>query len=355
MRENLGKFVYLVVLSSLAYVAPSQAATSITDDMLRSLNVCTAPVKITRGTISSRLPKGVKAEIITMESSSAWCGAVVAALTFPDGSYFVGQPWFVADIMGSREDKLKQFAWQRLQESLTATVDTAKASNGLSRVRLSRKTDYGDMIETGWMDQEGLVYIPGELHKAGEDLIKARQTEIARVMGTAPTKGPAPAKVTVVEFSDFECPSCKLAVSYMKPLMAKYSDRVKFVRIDLPLISHHPWAFPAALAGRAIYRQNPDLFWKYKDWVYANQEDLSAFSIADFAKNFVADNGLDVKKFESDVQSANLRKEIFEGINAATAIDIHGTPTFFVNGVSVDPGRGGEGMEKYITAKLAGK
>ena len=62
-------------------------------------------------------------------------------------------------------------------------------------------------------------------------------------------------------------------------VVKKYGDQVRYIRYDLPLVSMHPWAFSATMAGRAIYRQKPELFWAYKKEVYENQDKISAFTI----------------------------------------------------------------------------
>jgi protein-disulfide isomerase len=127
---------------------------------------------------------------------------------------------------------------------------------------------------------------------------------------------------------------------------------VRYVRYDLPLLTMHPWAFPAAVAGRAIYRQKPDLFWQYKDQVYANQEKLNTFTIDDFARGFAQDHDLDLKKYDADVSSPELQTSILAGAGAALSNDIRATPSYLVNGTNVDAGTDGKALEAYVAALL---
>jgi protein-disulfide isomerase len=163
------------------------------------------------------------------------------------------------------------------------------------------------------------------------------------------------AAVTLVEFSDFQCPSCKHANSYMKKVLQKYGSKVRYLRVDFPIMSHHPWAFGASAAARAIYRQSPQAFWKFKDWVYENQDSLSTFTLDEFAVNFVKDNGLDVARYDRDLISTEVRGQVLSGISLAHDVDVAATPTFMVNGVFVDPGQNGSAMDAYLAQKLAGK
>jgi protein-disulfide isomerase len=141
----------------------------------------------------------------------------------------------------------------------------------------------------------------------------------------------------------------------MKNVLRKYGDKIRYVRVDFPIMSHHPWAFGASAAARAIYRQNPDLFWKFKDWVYENQDSLSTFTLDEFAVNFVKDHGLDVARYDKDLSSAEVRNQVLSNVSLAHAVDVGATPTFMVNGVFVDPGQNGAAIDAYIGQKLAGK
>jgi protein-disulfide isomerase len=140
----------------------------------------------------------------------------------------------------------------------------------------------------------------------------------------------------------------------MKPILAKYGDKVRYIRYDLPLVTMHPWAFSAAIAGRAIYHQKPELFWDYKEQVYSNQDKLTAFTIDDFARNFAKDHDLNLEQYDADINSAPLREELLKGVGAAFINDIRATPSYVVNGVSVDAGDG-SALEKYVAGLLAPK
>jgi protein-disulfide isomerase len=350
------KIFLSALLGSLAAAASAAtAAKPVSDDVIRSLTRCSTPFNIGRQPLNWKLPQGVAAQVISIQSDSSFCATQFAALTTPSGRFFLGSPWPLADVPGTREEKIKAFGWQRMHDTLSATIDPKKSVDGFDAVRLVNKTEYGDIVTEGWIDKAGLLYIPGDLHPANADVVKSRFSRAQKVIDSSPSTGPMTAAITVVEFSDFQCPSCRAASSYVKPVLAKYGNRIRYVRVDYPLISSHPWAFAASAAGRAIHRQNPDLFWKYKDWVYENQSELSIFTVEDFARAFVQDNGLDVARFNKEMASPEVRAQILAGIATGSAIDIAATPTFMVNGVFVDPGARGAALDSYLAQRLGGK
>ena len=98
--------------------------------------------------------------------------------------------------------------------------------------------------------------------------------------------------------------------------LAKHGDSIRYVRYDLPLAGH-PWAFPAALVGRAIHRQKPDLFWDYKKTVYGSQDTLNAFTFWDWARGWAGDHDLDMAKYDADLNNAEIKAQILAGAGHA--------------------------------------
>ena len=145
----------------------------------------------------------------------------------------------------------------------------------------------------------------------------------------APVRGAADAPVTLVEFSDFECPYCKQANVTVAKLLERYSGKIRLVYRDLPLEKIHPQARGAAEASRCA--RDGGKFWEYHDALFAQSPKLAP----DDLKRYAREVGLDVAKFDacvaSGVHSAAVQKDIDEG----ERLGITGTPVFFVNGRSV--------------------
>lgn len=146
--------------------------------------------------------------------------------------------------------------------------------------------------------------------------------------GNSPAKGPANAKVTVIEFSDFECPFCKKGKDTMDELLKAYPNDVKVVFKNLPLPMHRN-ATPAAKAALAAHKQGK--FWEFHDALFDNQSGLGDAFYAETAKKL----GLDVEKFKKDMADPALDQQIKDDMALAEKHDIRGTPGFFVNGVAV--------------------
>ncbi len=93
----------------------------------------------------------------------------------------------------------------------------------------------------------------------------------------SPSFGTAGAPVVLVVFSDFECPNCKEEAEdpAAKPAQPLFPRQVRVYFKDFPLEQIHPWAKAAAIAGRCVFRQSPAEFWKYHDWIYEHQSEIT--------------------------------------------------------------------------------
>ncbi len=141
-----------------------------------------------------------------------------------------------------------------------------------------------------------------------------------------PAKGPDNAKVTIVEFSDFECPYCSRAVPGVNALLDKYKNDVKVVFLQFPL-SFHKRAMPAAVASLCAHKEGK--FWEMHDKIFENQGDLSDGKFVAHAKEL----GLEEAKFKSCLEDKAVEAKVREDMEQAMAAGVQGTPSFFVNGV----------------------
>lgn len=144
-----------------------------------------------------------------------------------------------------------------------------------------------------------------------------------------PTRGPATAAVTVIMFSDFQCPACARTHPVLKRVIAEFGDKVRFVVRDYPLEGIHEDAFNAALAANAAHKQGK--FMEYGELLYANQVSLDRASLIRFAGEL----GLNVKRFEIDLTDAKAAAEVRKDQADGELYGVSSTPTIFVNGVKV--------------------
>ena len=144
-----------------------------------------------------------------------------------------------------------------------------------------------------------------------------------------PSHGLANAPVTVVMFSDFQCPACARTHPVLKSVISEFRDKVRFVVRDYPLESIHENAFAAAMAANAAAAQGK--YFEYIDLLYRNQAALDPASL----KKYAADLGLNAKQFELDLSLERSAAEIKKDIADGDAHGVSGTPAIFVNGVKV--------------------
>lgn len=168
----------------------------------------------------------------------------------------------------------------------------------------------------------------GELRKAGPAvrlLLDAPRYTVA-VSPDDASLGAANAPVTVVEFSDFQCPFCLRVAPTLKRLRQAYGDRIRIVWKDFPLTSIHPQAFKAAEAGNCAREQGK--FWEYHDLLFGNQQALEP----EFLKKYAADAGLDAAAFSSCLDTAKYSDRVQEQMGVGTSLGVSSTPSTFVNG-----------------------
>lgn len=167
-----------------------------------------------------------------------------------------------------------------------------------------------------------------ELKKAGPriDLVLDAPRYDVAVAPDDPVLGNANAPVTLVEFSDFQCPFCARVRPTLMRVRETYGDRVRIVWKDFPLTSIHPQAFKAAEAGQCAREQGK--FWEYHDRLFANQQALQPESL----KKYAADTGLDAAAFSTCLDSAKYADRVTSQIGVGTGLGVGSTPSVFING-----------------------
>jgi protein-disulfide isomerase len=147
-------------------------------------------------------------------------------------------------------------------------------------------------------------------------------------VGDAPTLGPADAPVTVIAFSDFQCPFCKRAAPTFRQLVDEYKGKVRIAFRQHPLPMHKN-AMGAAKASLAANAQGK--FWEFHDLLFDNQQDLSEENLIKLAQKA----GLNVPKFTKDMKSTKFDAQIQNDVDFSMKVGASGTPSFFINGVAL--------------------
>ena len=212
------------------------------------------------------------------------------------------------------------------------------------------------VVKVGENEQTGKVYVTkdgkymfrGELSELAKDPLAEARAQLQTK--DAPSLGPANAPVTLVEFSDFECPVCRGLHDALRGLLPNY-PQVRVVFKDFPLEQIHPWARTAALAGRCAYQQSPAAFWKMYDLIYDGQELISAENAYGKMTDFAAQSGLNADAFKACMASPEAGAAVDASRANGIQLEVGSTPTIFVNGRRV-VGADARTLEQYIRYEL---
>jgi protein-disulfide isomerase len=164
-------------------------------------------------------------------------------------------------------------------------------------------------------------------------------------VGTAPVRGPKNAPVTIVAYSDFECPFCGRVVPTLKQIEDEYKGKVRIAFKNQPL-SFHPNAKPAAIAALAANEQGK--FWEMHDKLFANQSALDRASFERYAQEL----GLDMAKFKAALDSNKFETALAADAAEAARVGANGTPTFFINGRTFVGAQPLEAFKRVIDEEL---
>jgi protein-disulfide isomerase len=201
-----------------------------------------------------------------------------------------------------------------------------------------------------YVSKDGRFLFRGELSDMTKDPLAESRAQIQTK--DAPSLGDPKATVTLVEYSDFECPVCRSLHDVLRGMLPTYAGKVRLVFKDFPLEQIHPWARTAAIAGRCAYQQDPKAFWKMYDFIYDNQEVISAANAWTKMMDYAGQSGMDADAFKTCMASP----EAGEAVNASRAngqqLEVNSTPTVFVNGRRL-VGADQHLLEQYINYELA--
>ncbi len=162
-------------------------------------------------------------------------------------------------------------------------------------------------------------------------------------------RGPKDAPITIVEYSDFQCPYCSAGYKNLEQLRKLHGDKLRVVFKNFPL-NFHPLAMPAAQWFEALALQSPEKAWAFHDMMFENQSKLGE----DYFKAVTKDLGLDAAKAAKDAKSEAVAKKIEADMVEAKGFGIEGTPAYLINGVPLRGAYPVEAFEKII-AKLEAK
>jgi protein-disulfide isomerase len=196
-------------------------------------------------------------------------------------------------------------------------------------------------------ENEAIIAYAAQLRRAGTvqmNLTAPESPSFEIATDDQPVKGTANAAVTIVEFTDFECPSCAQQHPVLEKIMSEFGNRVRLVVRDFPL-SQHANARKAAEAAEAAREQNK--YWEYASLLFRNQSALSV----DKLRQYATDLGLDRAKFDASLDSGKFAEKVQRDVIDGHKLGINGTPTLYINGKRVSD-HSYENMKSVIEAAL---
>jgi protein-disulfide isomerase len=168
-------------------------------------------------------------------------------------------------------------------------------------------------------------------------------------VGDDPAFGPEDAPITIVEFSDYQCPYCIMWHEQVyHQLLSEYGDKIRFVYRDFPLTQIHPGAQPAAEAADCALEQ--DKYWEYHDAIFSSNYELTRDGFLQIA----SDLGMDTTAFATCIDSGKYAEEVLTDLQEGSGIGVESTPTFYINGFQVVGAQPYSAFKNVIDQILAG-
>ena len=238
--------------------------------------------------------------------------------------------------------------------AVTVKIDDAKPSTdvpGLFEVSVHLSYNGASQDTRYFLTKDGKKVIRADIYDVNQSPFKANLDKLKT--DSRPAFGPAGAPVTMVVFSDFQCPVCKEEAAVLRQNVAtSFKEKVRVVFTDFPLEQIHNWAKPAAVAGRCVYKQNPAKFWDYFDWVYENQAAIGADNFSDKLQLFATQKGLDGMALGACMSNKTAESDVASEIDEGKSLQIQATPTLFLNGRKLEGGLPWQTLETLINIEL---
>jgi protein-disulfide isomerase len=265
-------------------------------------------------------------------------------------------PVFAAEATAPKLDKPKLETYLRYAEAYTANVkfdiDDPKPSlfPGYYKVQVHLTYGASKIERSYYVTPDGQHLINGAIWD-----LKTSPFEDAlqRMPKDGYSFGPENAKITMVVFSDFQCPYCKgLAKTIRENLPKKYPSDVRVIFEDFPLASIHPWARAAAEASHCVAGDKPELFWAFHDWIFEHQQEIKGENLREKVLSFAKDQKLDETKIGSCMDTHATAALVDKSVRAGEMLQLQQTPTVFINGRSEAGAIPWNGLDALIQLEL---
>lgn len=264
-------------------------------------------------------------------------GEVLALAVDPQAGT-VNAGFIVALGQGIPADQLPSFAESTLPQLLAQGMggsfrvrwpSLVSRPGGVVQLAVTFSTGYGWVRMPVAITGDGKFLVIGESWPLGKDPRQVRRERLAEVKLTPDFGDPNP-RVTVVEFSDMQCPACKRAWGDLKPILHRLP--VAHVSAHFPLVNAHPWAFRAAVAASCFGQKSPSLIAAFKDFMFAQQAELKLETVDDAVFTFASQNNVDEAFLRGCYMREKAVAEVLEHLALGYRLGVMGTPSYFAGG-----------------------
>jgi len=266
----------------------------------------------------------------------------------------VGIGWVVSNAHASDEALTKKLIeYYRRKANVPPAVQLQVKDLKASKIKGAKS----GVIEAGnrqvefTMSDDGRYVVFGELEDLTVDPFAGVMKKIK--LAGRPAKGPANAKVTIVEYSDFQCPYCQRGYQTMEnQVLKEYGDKVRFVYKNFPL-PMHPWAEPAAVASECAAQQKPEAFWKLYNFYFQNQREITPANLKDKSVEALKDDGIDIAAFTDCFDNKKTLDQVKAEQAEGSSVGVNGTPAFLINGRLISGAQPFDNFKAVIDDELA--
>ncbi len=220
-----------------------------------------------------------------------------------------------------------------LPNEVSIAVGDPKPSGlaGLKEVKVTGTMGPRSQTMTFFVSDDGKRIMQGTMYEIAQNPFKSTIDKLNTAF--QPALGTPGAPVSLVVFSDFQCPHCREeAKSLRANLIKAFPKEVRLYFKDFPIEQSHPWAKTASIAGRCVYRQNMEAFWDFHDWAFENQEKLTVENFSAQLTTFATSKSLDSLALKTCVDSKATLEIVEKNQADGREVGVSATPTIYMNG-----------------------
>ena len=242
------------------------------------------------------------------------------------------------------------FAWG---DDVKVEIGDAKPSTvtGLSEVSVRASAGAASLEQLYLVSKDGKKIIQGAVYDIADHTFRSDLTKLGQVSG--PSLGTPGAPVVLVLFTDYQCPYCREEAKMLRAnLIQTFPKDVRLYLKEFPLEQLHPWAKQAALAGRCVLQQGEEAYWKFHDWIFDQQPQITPENLRGKLMDFAQSRQIDALQLGRCLDTNVMEAEVNMSVQLARTMGLNGTPALFINGRRVAPQATWEQLSAIIASEI---